>query len=79
MSIKAPYKGAGLITIETDKVVAFKWFNTQTQSTIETITIPNDLEGTGYVNVTFVRDPSSKEIFTSPLSYAVEPLSRWAF
>ncbi len=75
MNIKAPYKGAGLITIETDKVQAFKWFSTQTQSTVETIEIPADLEGTGYVNVTFVRDPSAKEIFTSPLSYAVEPFS----
>ncbi len=75
MSIKAPYKGAGLITIETDKVQSFKWFKTDTQSTIETITVPEGLEGTAYVNISFVRDPSSKEIFTSPLSYAVKPFN----
>lgn len=75
MNIKAPYAGAGLITIESDKVHHFKWFNTDTESTIQTIRIPDELEGTGYVNVAFVRDVGSKEIFSSPLSYAVKPFS----
>jgi uncharacterized protein YfaS (alpha-2-macroglobulin family) len=75
MSIKAPYSGAGLITIETDKVHNFKWFKTDVESTTQTITIPSYLEGTAYVNVSFVRDVSSKEIFASPLSYAVVPFS----
>jgi uncharacterized protein YfaS (alpha-2-macroglobulin family) len=75
MSIRAPYKGAGLITIESDRVHAYKWFQTQTNSALETIRIPQDLEGNAYVNVTFVRDAASKEIFTSPLSYAVAPFT----
>jgi hypothetical protein len=75
MSIKAPYSGAGLITIESDKVHHFKWFKTFEESTIQYIRIPENLEGTGYVNVAFVRDVSSKEVFTSPLSYAVQPFS----
>ena len=75
MNIKAPYSGAGLISIETDKVHHFKWFKTDTESTLQTIRVPYDLEGTAYVNVSFVRDVGSKEIFTSPLSYAVEPFS----
>ena len=75
MNIKAPYSGAGLISIETDKVHHFKWFKTDTASTIQTIRVPEELEGTAYVNVSFVRDVGSKEIFTSPLSYAVEPFS----
>lgn len=75
MSIKAPYSGAGLITIETDKVHNYKWFKTLEESTIQTIRLPEGLEGTAYVNVSFVRDVSSKEVFTSPLSYAVKPFS----
>ena len=75
MNIRAPYSGAGLITIETDKVHHFKWFKSDTESTVQTIRIPENLEGTGYINVAFVRDAGSKEIFTSPLSYAVKPFS----
>lgn len=75
MSIKAPYFGAGLITIENDKVRHFKWFKSESQSSLQTIKIPKDLEGNAYVNVTFVRDISSKEIFSSPLSYAVKSFS----
>ncbi len=75
MNIKAPYSGAGLITIETDKVHHFKWFSTDSDSTLQTIRIPDTLEGTGYMNVAFVRDVSSKEIFASPLSYAVQPFT----
>lgn len=75
MSIKAPYAGAGLITIETDKVHRFTWFKTTEESTLQQIRIPDNLEGTGYINVTFVRDITSKEVFTSPLSYAVAPFS----
>ncbi|PCI51798.1 MAG: alpha-2-macroglobulin [Moraxellaceae bacterium] len=75
MSIRAPYSGAGLISIETNKVHSFKWFKTDTESSVQTIQMPKGLEGNGYVNVTFVRDVGSEEIFTSPLSYAVQPFS----
>ena len=75
MSISAPYLGAGLISIETDKVEAFKWFKTTSESTVQSIQVPAGLEGTAYINVAFVRNVSSKEIFTSPLSYAVQPFS----
>jgi len=75
MSIKAPYSGAGLISIETDRVHEFKWFKTSAESTVQTIRLPENLEGGGYVNVAFVRDISSSEIFSSPLSYAVAPFS----
>ena len=75
MSITAPYTGSGLITIESDRVQAYKWFQTETNSAIETIRIPEHLEGNAYVNVAFVRDAGSKDIFTSPLSYAVAPFT----
>lgn len=75
LHITAPYTGAGLITIERDRVYAVKWFKTGTTSTVEKIKIPAGLEGNAYVNVTFLRAIDSKEIFMSPLSYAVKPFS----
>jgi len=75
MNITAPYAGSGLITIESDRVHAYKWFSADTQSTMETITVPEDLEANAYVNVAFIRDIESKDIFTSPLSYAVAPFT----
>lgn len=75
MNITAPYSGYGLITIEKEKVYAFKWFKADTNTIIETIKVPEDLEGNGYINVAFVRDISSKDIYSKPLSYAVMPFS----
>ncbi len=75
MQIRAPYTGAGLITIERDKVYSYKWFKTLKTNTVETIKVPGNLEGNAYVNVTFVRAIDSDEIFISPLSYGVVPFS----
>ncbi|MDH5395917.1 MAG: alpha-2-macroglobulin, partial [Gammaproteobacteria bacterium] len=75
LQIKAPYVGAGLITIERDRVYAYKWFKTTTSSSVQRISVPHDLEGNGYVNVSFIRAPDSKEIFMSPLSYGVMPFT----
>lgn len=69
--IKAPYKGAGIITIEKDKVYKSEWFVSETNSFIKKIKIPEDLEGNGYVNVAFVRAADSKNIYMSPLSYGI--------
>jgi hypothetical protein len=75
LSIQAPYAGSGLISIESNKLHTFKWFTSDTKSSIQRITIPQGIEGNAYVNIAFVRDIASKEIFTSPLSYAVVPFS----
>ncbi|MEN8170856.1 MAG: alpha-2-macroglobulin [Pseudomonadota bacterium] len=75
MNITAPYTGSGLITIESDTVHVFKWFSTTTTSSMQRIRVPIGLEGNAYVNVAFVRDASSAEIYTSPLSYAVAPFT----
>lgn len=75
VSIRAPYVGAGLITIERDRVYQHHWFKTSTTSTVQRIQLPTDFEGNGYVSVQFVRDPSSDEIFLSPLSYGVAAFS----
>ena len=62
MHIKAPYVGTGLITIESDKVHTYRWFKTERQSSIQSIRLPEDVEGSAYINVAFVRDASSKEV-----------------
>lgn len=71
--IKAPYTGYGLITVERDKVYSYKWFKMDTLSSVQTIKIPSNLEGNGYVNVMFTRNLSSEEIFMSPFCYGAVP------
>lgn len=73
VSITAPYVGTGLITIERDRVYEYKWFRTTTTSSVQYITLPDGFEGSGYVNVSFVRDINSHDIFTTPYTYAVAP------
>jgi len=75
MEITAPYTGTGLITIERDRVYSHKWFQSDTNTTVQTIRVPDNLEGNAYVNVAFVRELDSPEIYVSPLSYAVMPFS----
>jgi uncharacterized protein YfaS (alpha-2-macroglobulin family) len=75
VAIRAPYAGSGLITIERDRVYAHAWFHSATTGSVQKIKVPADFEGNGYVNVQFVRDPASDEIFMSPLSYGVVPFS----
>jgi len=73
VSLRAPYAGAGLITIERDRVLAVQWFKSDTASSVQHITVPEGIEGGAYVNVAFVRALDSAEIFTSPLSTGVAP------
>ncbi|HJR56172.1 MAG TPA: alpha-2-macroglobulin [Rhizomicrobium sp.] len=75
ISLRAPYTGSGLITIERDKVYAHAWFKASTTNSVQRITVPRGFEGNGYINVQFIRDPSSDEIFMSPLSYGVVPFT----
>jgi uncharacterized protein YfaS (alpha-2-macroglobulin family) len=75
VSIRAPFTGAGLITIERERVHAFKWFRTDSTSSVQRIRLPADFDGNGYVSVAFLRDPNSAEVFTSPLSHGVVPFS----
>jgi uncharacterized protein YfaS (alpha-2-macroglobulin family) len=75
VSIRAPYAGAGLITIERERVFHHQWFRTSTTSSVQRVTLPQGFEGNGYVTVQFLRDPASDEIFMSPLSYGVAPFA----
>lgn len=73
VSIRAPYAGAGLITIEREKVYTHQWFRSDTLASVQKIRLPKDFEGNGYISVQFIRDPGSDEIFMSPLSYGTVP------
>ncbi|MES2297592.1 MAG: alpha-2-macroglobulin [Pseudomonadota bacterium] len=75
ISIRAPYVGAGLITIERDHVFTHKWFRTTETASVQHITLPKDFEGNGYVSVQFARDIGSNEIYMSPMSYGVVPFA----
>ena len=75
LEVTAPYAGTGLVTIERDRVYAFEWFRSTANTALARITVPEGLEGNAYVNVAFVRDLDSPEIFVSPLSYAVAPFA----
>ena len=73
ISLTTPYIGTGLITIERDKVYAYKWFRTNSTNSVQHITLPDGFEGSGYVNISFVRDINSRDVFTTPFSSAVAP------
>ncbi len=75
LMIKAPYAGSGLIAVERDRVYAHKWFRSTVAASTQSIVIPAGLEGNGYVTVTFLRAPDSKEIFMSLLSHGVAPFT----
>ncbi len=75
MQITAPYVGSGLISIERDKVYSYKWFKTDSNNSLQTIQIPADFEGNGYITIVYVRDWAADEIFVSPLSYSVIPFT----
>ncbi|MEO0574867.1 MAG: alpha-2-macroglobulin [Pseudomonadota bacterium] len=75
LQMTAPYTGTGLITIERDRVYAYQWFTADENTSVQRIRIPETLEGNAYVNVAFIRDIDSPELFVSPLSYAVQPFS----
>lgn len=73
MQITSPFTGAGLLTIERDKVYAHQWFKTDSTTSVQKIAIPPEFQGNGYVNVSFIRSWDSDEIYMNPLSYAVVP------
>jgi alpha-2-macroglobulin len=75
INIRAPYVGAGLITIERDKVFTHKWFRTSETASLQKITLPKDFEGSGYISVQFIRDIASNEIYMSPMSHGVVPFA----
>ncbi|WP_367872775.1 alpha-2-macroglobulin [Luteolibacter sp. Populi] len=72
--LTAPYAGAGVVTLERDRVLVHQWFRTETNQTTVKLRVPPDIDGTVYVNAAFLRSTTSPEVFHSPLSYAAAPL-----
>jgi alpha-2-macroglobulin len=75
LELRAPFAGSGLITIEREKVFAYKWFKSTTATSIQKIKIPAGIEGYAYINVSWLRSVDAKQIYMNPLSYAVESFS----
>ena len=75
LALKAPFAGAGLITIERERVHAWQWFTSPTPASVQHIRLPAGFEGNGYVVVTLLRAIDSHEVFTSPLASTVVPFT----
>ncbi|HXZ84204.1 MAG TPA: alpha-2-macroglobulin, partial [Myxococcota bacterium] len=75
LEVRAPYTGAGLVTIERDRVYAASWFRASTEISLQHIRVPAGLEGNAYVVVSFARALDSDEIFVSPLSSGAAPFT----
>jgi uncharacterized protein YfaS (alpha-2-macroglobulin family) len=71
VSIRAPYAGAGLITVERDRVYRHVWFKTTTTSSVQRITLPPDFEGKRVRHRPVRPRSASDELFVSPLSYGI--------
>ena len=56
VSIRAPFAGAGLITIERERVHAFKWFRSDGTSSVQRIRVPDDLAICGFGNAEIGRE-----------------------
>lgn len=75
LAMSLPYDGTGLITLERDGVAAFAWFTARAGDTVQHLTVPEDFEGRGYVNVSFVRAPEAGAAYMTPHTYAVAPFT----
>ena len=73
--ISSPYEGTGLITLERDSVVAWRWFRAPAGDSVQELAVPDDFEGRGYVSVSLVRSLASPDAFMNPYAFAVTPVS----
>lgn len=75
IALAAPYAGSGLLTVERDGVVAWRWFRAEAGENVQSIDLPPDFEGKGYVTAALIRSPDSPDIYMEPLSSAVAAFS----
>lgn len=73
VALSSPYAGAGLLTLERDGVEAFEWFKAPAGDSIQTIRIPDNFEGKGYVAVSLVKGHDPASAYMTPHSFAVAP------
>ncbi len=75
VAMQLPYDGAGLITIEREKVYTQKWFTADKGNNVEEIEIPQGLEGKAYINILYFRNIEDEDIFTEPCASVVLPFT----
>ncbi len=73
--ISSPYDGVALISLERDHVAAYRWVKVPSGNSVHTLTLPEDFEGRGYINVLMGRSPSSETIFLQSHGVAVAPVT----
>lgn len=75
IEVKSPFSGAGLVTIERDKIYQAKWFEIKGDKEIVKIKVPREVEGNAYINVIGIKSARSSEILMNPISYQVKNFS----
>lgn len=75
IALNTPYKGAGLITVEREDVLAETWFTAQAGQSVQRLTLPRGTEGRVYCNITYFRAMDDADIFTQPMAGVVLPFS----
>ncbi|MCP5538058.1 MAG: alpha-2-macroglobulin family protein [Akkermansiaceae bacterium] len=74
-SLTTPFAGAGLITIERDKVLAQTWFKCDTKSSVQKIRLPDHFAGGAYLHVVMARALDSPDVFLNPLASGIMPIA----
>lgn len=72
--LSLPFAGSGLLALERDGVEAFSWFVAEAGDTVQTLELPRDFEGKGYVTVSFVRSTDSPAVYMKPYLSAALPI-----
>ncbi len=73
-SLTTPFAGAGLITVERDKVLAQIWFKCDTKASVQKIRLPENFEGGAYLHVVMARSLDSPDVFLNPLASGIKPI-----
>lgn len=74
-SLTTPFTGAGLITVEKDRVLASKWFQVDSKTSVQSIRLPEDIEGGVYLSVVMARALDSPDVFLNPLASGIIPIA----
>ena len=73
-SLTTPFTGAGLITVEKDRVLASKWFKVDSKTSVQSIRLPGEIEGGVYLSVVMARALDSPDVFLNPLASGIMPI-----
>lgn len=73
-SILSPFKGFGLLTLESDDVVSSRWIRVDAGANETSIDVPEHAAGKFYAHLSLVRDPSEAERYLEGYAEAVAPV-----